>query len=111
MLNELNEYIKKNIKKNCLDMYFVNQIYKNNENNPEFDENIKRFVFEYLLYFDKNKYDDTNYKQYYSMLIKNKIENYNKEYDILSIENIEKLINDYKFTNTALYLIKSLDKS
>ena len=111
MLNELNEYIKKNIKKNCLDVYYVNQIYKNNENNIEFDENIKRFVYEYLLYFDKNNYDDTNYKKYYSMLIKNKIEKYNKEYDILSIENIEKLINDYKFFNTALYLINNLDKN
>lgn len=111
MLNELNEYIKKNIKKNCLDVYYVNQIYKNNENNIEFDDNIKRFVYEYLLYFDNNNYDDTNYKKYYSMLIKNKIEKYNKEYDILSIENIEKLINDYKFFNTALYLIKNLDKN
>ena len=111
MLNELNEYIKKNIKKNCLDVYYVNQIYKNNENNIEFDDNIKRFVYEYLLYFDNNNYDDTNYKKYYSMLIKNKIEKYNKEYDILSIENIEKLINDYKFFNTALYLINNLDKN
>ena len=34
-----------------------------------------------------------------------------KTLNILSIENIEKLINDYKFFNTALYLIKNLDKN
>ena len=45
MLSELNEYIKKNIEKNYLDLFSVMEIFRNNENNPYFNENIKKFIF------------------------------------------------------------------
>lgn len=110
MLSELNEYIKKNIEKNYLDLFSVMEIFRNNENNPEFNENIQQFVFDYLLNFDKNEADDEYLKKYYSFLIKNKIEKFEKDANFLSIENIELLINRDYF-KTAFYLVKNIEKS
>ena len=83
---------------------------KDNENNINFDESIKRFIFVNLLNFDKNKAGDENLLKFYSFLIEHKIEKYEKYENFKSIENIKSLINDHNYCMTAFYLIKKLNK-
>lgn len=71
---------------------------------------MKKFVFDYLLHFDQNKNNEKYLKKYYSLLIKNKIQSFNKDYDILSLDNIKSCVNK-GFYKVALYLIKNLDKN
>ena len=111
MLTELNEYIKKNVEKKYFELFTIRKIFKANNNNPEFNDEIKKFIIDYLLYFDKKNSEEKELKKYYSLLIDNKIEYLEKETNILSIENINSLIKNQNYYKTAFYLIKKLDKS
>ena len=110
MLNELNEYINSHIEKNSVELIIINEIFIINENNPEFDKDIKKYIYDNLLYFDKNNFEENYLKKYYTFLINNKIESFHTEYNILSLDNIYCLINDYSLYETALYLMGNLEK-
>jgi DNA-binding Lrp family transcriptional regulator len=110
MLNELNEYVNSHIEKNSVELFIINEIFEINENNPEFDKDIKKYIYDNFLYFDKDNIEENYLKKYYTFLISNKIENFHTEYDILSLDNIYCLINDYNLYETALYLLKNLEK-
>ena len=110
MLNELNEYINSHIEKNSVELIIINEIFIINENNPEFDKDIKKYIYDNLLYFDKNNFEENYLKKYYSFLINNKIESFHTEYEVLSLDNIYYLINDYNLYETALYLMGNLEK-
>ena len=110
MLNELNEYVNNHIEKNSVELLIINEIFEINKNNPEFDNDIKKYIYDNILYFDKDNREETYIKKYYSFLINNKIESFHTEYDILSLDNIYSLINDYNLNRTAWYLIKNLEK-
>ena len=108
MLNELNEYIKHKVEKNYFDLGTIRKIFKNNKDNPEFNESIKQFIFDYLLSFDASNADDKNLKKYYSFLINNKITHFDKN-NILSVDNINSLLTKNYYIS-AFYLIKNVDK-
>ena len=110
MLNELNEYVNNHIAKNSVELFIINEIFEINENNPEFDKDIKKYIFDNIFYFNKNNFEEAYLKKYYTFLINNKFESFHTEYDILSLENIYHLINDYNLYETPLYLIGKLEK-
>ena len=110
MLNELNDYIKNNVEKNYFDLDVVKRIFKNNENNKEFDENVKLFIYNYLLYFKNTNNDDKSLKKYYWFLVINKMTHFDKNTNILSVDNINSLLNN-NYYDSAFYLIKNIDKS
>jgi hypothetical protein len=110
MLNELNDYIKNNVEKNYFYLDVVKRIFKNNENNKEFDENVKLFIYNYLLYFKNTNNDDKSLKKYYWFLVINKITHFDKNTNILSVDNINSLLNN-NYYYSAFYLIKNIDKS
>ena len=86
MLNELNKYFNNHIEKNSIELLVIN------ENNPEFDKDIKKYIYDNFLYFNKDNIEETYLKKFYTFLISNKIENFHTEYDILSLDNIYCLI-------------------
>ena len=49
MLNELNEYANSHIEKNSVELFIINEIFEINENNPEFDKDIKN-IFLIIFY-------------------------------------------------------------
>jgi len=110
MLNELNEYVNSHIEKNSVELNIINEIFEINGNNPEFDIDIKKHIYDNFLYFDKNNFEENYLKKYYTFLINNKIESFHIEYEILSLDNIYCLINDYNLYETALYLMGNLEK-
>ena len=122
MLINLSEYIKKYAQK-YFDIYVINTIFKINKDNLEFDDSIKKFIYENLLDFnetynnenieeDDNEDEDKDgeYLEYCRFLVENNIEKFNSEYDILSFENIKSLINRKKYYKSAFFLIKNLPK-